>query len=162
MSYARQIEDRAIFNNWNSYSRGVGRLRIRGISEQREGNTYYGNRIGTEVCFKEPRGRNDYYRNNEQNGSNWIFRCYADGTGYLYPDKLEAFNYPTKRSILNMIYKHFRVIKEEHHEENRYEARKFQILRRKPLGVLSRKYFLTSITFGDYLANKYNDLKENN
>lgn len=158
MSYATEIENRAIYNNWNSYSRGVGRLRIQGITEQHSGSRWYGNRIGTEVCWKSG-SRYRYHDNNENNGSDWILRVFADGTGYFYPDKLSDFNYPTSSSIKDMIYAHFRVIKEESHEANSYRDRKFQILRRKPIGQLSRKYFISAVAFGDYLKNKYNDLE---
>jgi len=161
MSYATEIENRAIFNNWNSYSRGVGRLRIQGISEDNGNSRMYNgtSRIGTEVCFSEASGQNRYYNNQESNGADWILRVYADGTAYFYPDKLRAFNHPTSSSIKQMVYKHFRIVKEEWHEQNNYDARKFQILRRKPLGQLSRKYFVKSIEFGEYLTNKYNDMQ---
>ena len=158
MSYASEIEQRAIFNNWNSYSRGVGRLRIQGISEERAGSEYHGNRIGTEICWGSESGHGSQYMNGENNGANWILRVYADGTGYFYPDKLGTFNYATRHAIREMVYKHYRIIKEEYHTET--GRLRFQVLRRKPLGQLSRKYFIASIAFGDHLKNKYNDLQE--
>lgn len=158
MSYAKEIENRAIFNNWNSYSRGVGKLRIRGISEERQGSGYYGNRIGTEVCWKNNAGNSRYYNNQESNGADWILRVYADGTAYFYPNKLQQFNRPTSSSISDMVYKHFRVIKTIDNDRDWYRNR-FQILRRKPVGQLSKKYFIKSINFGEYLVNKFNDMQ---
>ncbi len=166
MSYASEIECRAIYNNWNSYSRGVGRLRIRGLSEERPDSRYYGNRIGTEVCWNGT-GNTRYYNNAENNGSNWILRVYADGTAYFYPNKLRHFNNPTSNSISQMVYKHFRVIKAELPENitgyaGSYHHERLEILRRRPVGQLSRKYFVKSLNFGEYLANKYNDLEGSN
>lgn len=158
MSYAKEIEARAVFNNWNSYSRGVGRLRIRGLSEGQADSGYYGNRIGTEVCFNGT-GQSRYYHNRENNGSDWILRVYADGTAYFYADKLQAFNYPTSSSIHTMVNKYFRVVKTEHNPEAPYQSRNLQIMRRRPIGQLSKKYFVKTLEFGEYLTNKYNDLQ---
>jgi hypothetical protein len=154
-SYAKEIEHRAVFNNWNSYSRAVGQFRIRGLAEDDNER----NRIGTEVCFKRQAGNGGRYYNAESNGANWILRVYADGTAYYYPDKLQHIARRTRSEIHEMIMKHFRVVKEEELEHVDYYARKFQVLRRKPLGTLSKRYFIKSVDFGQFLALKYNDLE---
>ena len=162
MSYASEIENRAIFQNWQSYSRNVGRLCIRGISEQSSNARIWvgSHRIGSEVCFKSNMGNAQYYNNPENNGADWLFRCYVDGTAYFYPDKVRRFGYyTTSESIKDVVYAHYRVIKEIYDENKPYYERKFQVLRRKPVGALSNKHFIKTLQFGEFLLNKYNDLE---
>jgi len=95
MSYASEIESKAIYVNALSYRKKVGRLVIEAICE----NDSY-NRIGTEV-------RTRYADSND-----WIFRSYLDGTAYFYPGKLSIFNWTTERKIKYVIEKHYRTVQE--------------------------------------------------
>lgn len=144
MSYASEIENRVIHNNWNSYSRKVGRLTMRAITKQVE-DRYWGHRIGSEVVW------------NNTHGNDWIFRSYVDGLAFFRPNQLTRFNYPTETSIKSMIMKHFNVIKTTIDNDHRsYNTRTMHVLRRKPCSDATRNLMDMNAGFTGFMLTKYN------
>lgn len=159
-SYAKNLEQRVISQNWISYWRKVGRMTYRRMYEPQteEGQHRSQNVIGYEMVSNAvtpwQRRNNPALVNNEQ----WLFRAYHDGVG-LYKKNLTHSlinRYPCHTDIDDVVFKHYYIDATLHDGDEYDYTDEILILRRKPLSQYASVMAEKENNLGDFLIRKYN------
>lgn len=159
-SYANQLENRVISQNWTSHWRRQGRMvfrRIYGTAEMNPIGYRQRTTVGFEMVSNAARSR---WAQNRQSTdtSEWLFRCYHDGTGLYKKNLIEATlnRYNTSNAISEVVFKHYYRDAVIHNDEEHSWDAEIILLRRKPLSTYARMASEKDNNLGDFLLRKYN------
>lgn len=155
-SYAANLEQRVITQNWMSYHRTKGRFVFRRIYEPGDDTTnyYHTSIIGYEMAQRD--GSRGPRTNRNPDG--WIIQVYHDGVALYKRNYLRSTlnNYPCFKEIDKVMRHYFYEDAEiEGGEEDTYYS-KIVVMRRKPCSSVARSIALREQNLGDYLVSKYN------
>lgn len=151
-TYAGNLRYRVITLAWRTWGAVVGRMYYEPI--RLPDDQGYNWVVGMQMRWRNTRHSRGYHVGDTP--GEWVFQAYFDGIAFFRPYQIYGvFNRPTYNSIVELIRSEYNLEREVQTDKDDYVS-SVHVYRRKLLSPMAKTLYNKSLTFGDFLASKYN------